>query len=283
MRTTTKNGFEIINGKCVIPEGVMEIPEDEFIDCNNLREIVIPSTITSIPPAAFFYCTSLERVQLPASLKEIGHQAFEGCSKLRSIDIPEGVTRLRHMFYRCSSLKSIMIHKSVSYVDVWAFGRCARLKTIEVDPDNPFYKSESNCCLTKDGETLVFGCKTSAIPSGVKNIEDFAFYGCKGLKSITIPDGVECIGENAFDDCTHITSINIPSSVKHVGHAAFGGAPLKDIYLSSKNPVECVDLRKGLAYNPPKDINLHVPEESVHLYKQHPYFKKFRMIMSWNG
>ena len=46
--------FEIINGKCVIPDGVTEIPEDEFWECQELKEIVIPETVTIIPNAAFF-------------------------------------------------------------------------------------------------------------------------------------------------------------------------------------------------------------------------------------
>jgi len=276
--------FEITNGKCVIPDGVTEIPEDEFWECKELKEIVIPETVTIIPSGAFSYCTSLEKVCLPASVKEIQPQAFQGCSKLKSIEIPDGVPELTHsIFYRCASLKKIKIPKSVTRIHNFAFGRCLNLETIEVAEDNPTYKTESNCCLTKDGKTLVFGCKSSVIPGSVKVIKEFAFYGCTGLKSIRIPDGVEIIENGVFADCTRLTSINIPESVKLVDISFMGGAPIKEIYLSSKNPDDRLDLKEALKCHRLKDIDLHVPEESYYSYKNHPFFTRFRMIHSWNG
>ncbi len=279
-----KNRFDIINGKCVVPDGVTEIPEDEFLGCKELKEIVIPETVTIIPNAAFFFCKSLEKVCLPASVKEIQSQAFEGCSKLKSIEIPDGVPELNHSaFYRCASLKKIKIPKSVTRIHNFAFCRCLNLETIEVADDNPAYKSELNCCLTKDGKTLVFGCKSSVIPGSVKVIKEFAFYGCTGLKSIRIPDGVEIIENGVFGDCTRLTSINIPESVKLVDISFMGGAPIKEIYLSSKNPDDRLDLKEALKCHRLKDIDLHVPEEALYAYKNHPFFKRFRMIHLWKG
>ena len=109
--------FEIIDGRCVIPHGVTEILEEEFADCQELKEVVIPDTVvnigmgafmechslqsvtiprsvTKIPHCAFFWCTSLKEVFIPDSVKVIGPQAFEGCAKLRSVTIPEGVEDL---------------------------------------------------------------------------------------------------------------------------------------------------------------------------------------------
>ena len=289
--------YDIIDGKCVIPEGVTEILDEvweksEFDDPNvvfnvdsnlvkTIREIEIPDTLEKIGSAAFFYCSSLEEVVIPSSVKEIGSQAFEGCSKLKELMIENGVTTIEHSaFYKCSNLRTIRIPKSVRSIGTLSFGRCRQLETIEVDEDNPAYKSESNCCLTKDEKTLVFGCKSSAIPNGVTKIKDFAFYGCTGLKSIRIPDGVELIENLAFGECSRLTSFNIPESVKEIEIGAFAGCPLKDIYLAEKDPDACADLREGLKYNRLKNINLHVPEESAYLYKRHSFFKRFRMILS---
>ena len=281
MTTINKPRFEIIEGKCVIPDGITAILNGEFMDCKELKRIEIPETVTSIGHGAFFYCTSLEEIKLPASLTEIGFQAFEGCFKLKSITIPDGVSRLHSAFSRCTGLKEITISKSVIEIETNPFCRCRMVDTIEVAEDNPAYRSESNCCLTKDGETLIFGCKSSVIPNGVKTIKDFAFYGCSGLKSIRIPDGVEIIDNWAFGHCTKLTSINIPESVREIIVAAFAGSPIKDIYLSARNPDDCVDLKEGLKYNRLKYINLHVPEEAVYAYKGHPFFKKFQMIKSY--
>ena len=61
--------FEIIDGRCIVPEGVTEILEEEFQGCEELIEVV-----------------------LPQSVKKIGASAFCWCSKLRKINIPHGVS-----------------------------------------------------------------------------------------------------------------------------------------------------------------------------------------------
>ena len=62
---------------------------------------------------------------------------------------------------------------------------------------------------------------TVTIGENVKNIPDYAFYGCKGLTSITIPNSVTSIGRYAFDGCTGLTSIEIGNSVTSIGYCAF--------------------------------------------------------------
>ena len=51
--------FEIIDGRCVIPHGVTEILEEEFADCQELKEVVIPDTVVNIGMCAFMECHSL--------------------------------------------------------------------------------------------------------------------------------------------------------------------------------------------------------------------------------
>ena len=152
--------FEIIDGRCVIPHGVTEILEEEFADCQELKEVVIPDTVvnigmgafmechslqsvtiprsvTKIPHCAFFWCTSLKEVFIPDSVKVIGPQAFEGCAKLRSVTIPEGVEDLNSTFYQCASLKEISIPSSVIEIGHNTFSACTRLERIDVAEDNP--------------------------------------------------------------------------------------------------------------------------------------------------
>lgn len=124
-------------------------------------------------------------------------------------------------FYNCSSLKSITIPNTVIWIGMDAFYGCTGLERIEVDKDNPRYKSEGNCLLTKDGRTLLAGCKNSVIPDGVTTIELNAFHGCTGLTNIIIPDSVTEIKRGAFDVCGSLESITIPDSVTKIGKRAF--------------------------------------------------------------
>lgn len=68
--------FEIIDGRCVIPHGVTEILEEEFADCQELKEIVIPDTVVKIGMGAFMECHSLQSVTIPRSVTKIPHCAF---------------------------------------------------------------------------------------------------------------------------------------------------------------------------------------------------------------
>ena len=43
------------------------------------------------------------------------------------------------------------------------------------------------------------------IPSSVKKIDWFAFYGCRDLSSVTIPSSVSKIEYGVFDGCEHLT------------------------------------------------------------------------------
>lgn len=63
--------FEIIDGRCVIPHGVTEILEEEFADCQELKDVVIPDTVVNIGMGAFMECHSLQSVTIPRSVTKI--------------------------------------------------------------------------------------------------------------------------------------------------------------------------------------------------------------------
>lgn len=104
------------------------------------------------------------------------------------------------------------------------------IECITVDPDNPRYKSGGECLLTKDGSTLVAGCKNAVIPFGVKTIGDGAFWGCQPLERIVIPESVTEIGQDAFHHGRKLTTITIPDSVTSIVSSAF-------LYCSGQNEV----------------------------------------------
>ena len=218
--------FEIIDGKCVIPEGTDYIKDYEFHCSFDLREVVFPESLSSIGRGAFMGCWNLREIHLPAGLVEIEEEAFSGCCSLEVIDVAKG---------------------------------------------NPIFGSEGNCCLTDDGKTLVFGCKTSvipytvetvgraafqwcetltgiSIPASVRNIENMAFYGCLALRDlifssagnllrigadsfsrcaclrvVTIPESVRKICAGAFSECAYLWSVNIPAGVTCIEDGTFFG------------------------------------------------------------
>ena len=78
---------------------------------------------------------------------------------------------------------------------------------------------------TSENQTYHTGITSVKIPSSVKKIGDYAFYGMSNLQSITFNGGnnVEEIGYFAFANCTSLTSFEIGKNVQFIGEAAFGG------------------------------------------------------------
>ena len=221
------NQYVSINdaGICDIFAGAKEVTRDMFKGhYDHLSVVRISNTVTKIGKSAFKGCISLEFVELPDSITEIGEEAFYGCEKLTSedIEIPNSVTTIgEKAFSGCKGLKSIAIPESVTKIEAGAFECCDSLVSIVVAKGNKYYKSDGNCCLSKDGKKLIFGCNQSIIPDNVTEIGDWAFSGCKGLTSIKIPASVKIIGEGAFSECCGLTSVAIPNGVNKIGFAAF--------------------------------------------------------------
>ena len=202
---------------------VTEIGYSAFYAHSELRSIILPNSVTNIDDQAFRNCSGLTGITIPDNVTNIGEFAFAGCSGLKSIEIPNSVTGIGYRaFDECRGLTNIIIPSCVTSIGEGAFSRCNKLEAITVDADNLNYISVNNCLLTKDGQTLIAGCKNSIIPYGVASISAYAFYDCSELKSIIIPSSVTSIALYAFSSCSGLKSIIIPNSVTIIDQFALG-------------------------------------------------------------
>ena len=64
-------GYDIQDGKAIIPEWATEIEAEAFKDCKELKSVVIPQWVRMIEKEAFYGCRNLESVVLPEGLEEI--------------------------------------------------------------------------------------------------------------------------------------------------------------------------------------------------------------------
>jgi len=243
----------------IIPDSVEIIGENAFSECVGLTNIIIPDSVESIGISAFLNCYGLTKINLPfigqskdsventhfgyifgadeygdnryyvpSSLKEvtikfatkISTGAFFNCSSIISITMPDTVESIeKSAFAGCNSLDSLTIPESVTSIAGGAFMDCNSLTSIDVDINNKVYRSEENCIIQKDTNTLIAGCNNGIIPEGVTALGSYAFAYCD-LTGITIPDSVTSIGSYAFAYC-ELTNITVPDSVEYIGSNVF--------------------------------------------------------------
>ena len=168
--------------------------------------------------------TSFDELEFFTGLTTIGEWAFNSCSGLTSVIIPNSVTTIGEMaFDWCNSLTSVTIPNSVTSIGDNPFDYCSSLTNITVANGNTKYDSRDNCnaIIETNTNTLIAGCKNTAIPNSVTKIGSYAFSGCYGLTSVTIPNSVTTIENNAFYECSGLTSVTIPNSVTTIGDWAF--------------------------------------------------------------
>ena len=206
----------------IIPDDVTGIGRCAFQGCSELTEITIPSNVTSIGQSAFGGSGLTKVIFSSNSVEYIDNYAFSNCRALSEMILPSSVTYMGSgVFEDCRKLLEITIPSSLESIGYYVFAGCISLESIIIDCGNPKYYSEGNCMIERDSTTLLYGCKTSIIPSNVTSIGFGAFEDCSGLVEVSIPSGVTRIEDQAFTGCSSLTGIDLPEQLTYIGRWAF--------------------------------------------------------------
>ena len=227
-----------------MPEGMTNIGNNTFYQCNHLPSVTIPSTVTSIGNSAFNYCVSLTSVTIPEGVTSIGESAFTWCEGLTSVTIPSTVTNIGgHAFHYCSALTSVTVlnptpvalstgntfsnrASATLYVpygskaayeaaDIWnEFGFIEELPGGQCG-DNLYWSLN-----TITGELAITG--SGSMYNYSITLQPWADYHSI-IKRVSLPAGLTKIGDYAFYQCAEVTSITIPEGVTSIGNYAFRG------------------------------------------------------------
>lgn len=233
----TEIGYSAFSGNqritsVTVSDGITKIGSYAFENCSALKTVILPTGITEFYENTFYGCESLTDFVIPDGITRIANNAFQYCSSLTSIEFPDSVRRVdERAFGNCSALEEIKIGSGMSRIDNNAFDLCVNISLISVDENNGRYSGAGNCILSKNGNTLIFGCKNSIIPETVTEIGYYSFYNCRQLTKIFIPENVRRISSGAFYNCFNLESIIIPAGVSTIRESAFSGcSKLSDIW-----------------------------------------------------
>ncbi len=156
----------------VFPDGIREIADEVYMDCNLLEHISFSKDTEVIGKSAFKSSKWLTRADNAGGIKSIGAQAFSGCKSLESIDLSDSLVTLgKRAFEHCCALGEIHISNKLTAIPERAFFRCKSLKRI-------------------------------FIPASVKEIGSQAFAFCEELCEVVFEnkEGVD-VANDAFGWC----------------------------------------------------------------------------------
>ena len=156
----------------VFPDGIREIDDEVYMDCNLLESITLSYDTAVIGKSAFQNSKWLRSVKNATAVRSIGTQAFSGCKSLEGIDISDELESLgKRAFEHCCGLREIHISEKLTVIPEMAFFRCKSLRKI-------------------------------CIPASVRKIESKAFAFCSELEEVIFQerDCVE-IADDAFAWC----------------------------------------------------------------------------------
>ena len=137
-----------------------------------------------------------------------------------------------------NNLKNLLLGDNVENISRLSF-LLSGIENITISSSNPNYIVKGGAIYSKDGTILITPVNDAItsfqIPSGVKEIADFAFHDFIKLESVSIPNTVEKIG-SSFNFCSNLVTIEIPSSVTSLAINCFSSSPnLKEIIVHNKN------------------------------------------------
>lgn len=204
----------------VLPDNMNVIGERAFYNCESLISINIPEAITTIGYLALVGCNALESINVSPNNRQ--YSSVDGVLFNKSKDtlikypvnkgtpvrysVPTSVITIAAAAFEDNShIQGVFIPRFVYSIGDQAFHRCSNLTSISVEESSPFFISDENtgALYARDRGTLVlvppnFSTEMFSVPSDVREIADYSFFGCDRIKTVRIEKSVTQINGNAL-------------------------------------------------------------------------------------
>lgn len=158
---------------------------------------------------AFKFATRLTSIGIYKNVKYIGDNAFLYCYRLVEVINLSSLT----------FTKGATTYGNVAYYAIYLILDSGGLTYLYTQNDYIYYSQYPNVILIE----YIGDSSDLTIPSNIKKINKFAFYGCSNITSVVIGDLVTEIGVSAFENCKNLNSITFGSVVKTISDYAFKG------------------------------------------------------------
>ncbi|UPS44059.1 leucine-rich repeat domain-containing protein [Prevotella sp. E15-22] len=273
-----------LSGSLILPKNLIKIGKNAFRICY-FESVVFQSNLETIGQEAFYNCRYLKKLTIP-KVKNIEASAFEYCRELKSVVINDGLEMIgEKAFYECRKINEVQIPKTLKSIGEDAFLNCVSIRKVVIEDVSSWCRlSFSN----SSSNPLILGSrlfninkeeiKEIVIPEDITSIGQYVFAGCESLNKVIIPENVSIIGHGAFMACKNIEFLSLSENINEIGNSAFSNCRIPVIYCYASK----VPKTGSLAfYGGESGVTLHVPVQSISLYKASAPWKYFGKIVGF--
>ena len=161
----------------------------------------------------------------------------------------------------------------VSSIGENAFAGCEELESVQL----PSTMRGVNSC-------AFLGCtnlQQVSIPSTIRSVRSCAFTGCTSLEQIVLPRHMELVDSLTLYCCASLTSVVLLHRIRTVCNSAMEHLPsMTNLYCFASTPP--VAEQGAFTLSDQQRCTLHVPKESVQLYRNSPVWSDFYRIVALN-
>lgn len=233
----------------VVEEGITDIGDYSFADCEHVEEVSIAGQSLSVGRYAFYNCKRLPSFSWTGKRIDLGDHSFDSCSSMVSFQNTRAQSGTpsnsfgSYVFKDCTSLNYIQfLTNQLTGIDWTSFEGCSNLETIT----QSYYSATSPYCMptgnyggclvyyyeTSPGANRVIKCPaklqmgTSGSPFRLgyvnsRRIEQYACYDCDNAVNISILYSVMEIGKSAFENCDYLRIIDLGKLLEAIREQAF--------------------------------------------------------------
>ena len=161
----------------------------------------------------------------------------------------------------------------VSSIGENAFAGCEELKSVQL----PSTVRGVNSC-------AFLGCtnlQQVSIPTTIQSVNSCAFTGCTSLEQVVLPRRMELVDSLTLYCCASLTSVVLPHRVRTICNSAMEHLPaMTNLYCFASTPP--IVEQGAFTLSDQQRCTLHVPKESLQLYRESPEWSNFYRIVALN-
>lgn len=179
--------------------------------CSTVKSIILPENIITLGKDAFINCRSLTEIHLPIGVQAIGQNALSGCTAMTSITVH------KQNEYFCdidgvlfSKDKTTLMQFPSAKTNVYTIPAGTKVIARDAFLESSLEFVELPTTLTElDNDAFGYCTKLTelTIPEGVTTIGDYILDGCSNLKILHIPTSLTAIGQFITNGCNAITDV----------------------------------------------------------------------------